>query len=100
MAQGVVLCQSTALAAGTFVGSSRVWVGGRTALQINAAAYGATVQLQCQSVANSSVWIPMNSTTISADSVVGYDAPAGTYRMSLSGSSAGVNAALIEIPYK
>lgn len=97
--KGVILVSSSVLAAGTFVGSSKVFNGGRSALVVNAAAYGATVQLQVQSAVNSSIWIAMNSTTINADSVTVYDVPAGNVRMSCSGSSAGLTATLVTIPY-
>lgn len=98
MAMGVVIVSSSAL--GAFTGSSKVWAGGRGVLVINAAQYGASVLLQVQSFANSSVWIPMNAATISLDSCVEYPLPAGVFRIVSTGSSAGMNASLVEIPYR
>lgn len=99
MAFGVILVSSSAL--GAFVGSSVKWPGGRGVIVVNAAQYGAAVNLQCNhSVVNSSVWVAVNATTYSADQVTGYDLPPGLYRMNSTGSSAGMSASLIEIPYK
>lgn len=96
MAQGVVLAQSSAV--GAFTGSSKQWNGGRASLVINAAQYGASVQLQVQN--SNGIWVPINVTTISADACTGFDVPAGQVRMFSSGSSAGMTANLVEITYK
>lgn len=93
-----ILANSSAL--GAFTGSTVFWQGGRAALVINAAQYGASVQLQYnQATVNSSTWVTINTTTISADSVVEYPVPPGQVRMFSSGSSAGMNAILVRMPY-
>ncbi len=97
--QAVVLISSSVLAAGTFTGSSKQYDGGRSTLVINAAAYGALVQLQVMSFANSSVWIPVNSGSISADQCIPLDVPPGTFRIIGSGSTAGMNAVLVQVVY-
>lgn len=93
-----ILANSTAL--GVFTGSSVFWPGGRTALVINAAQYGASVQLQYnQATVNSSTWVTVNSATIAADAVTEFPVPPGQVRMFSSGSSAGMNAILVRMPY-
>lgn len=96
MQSGVVLVNSSAL--GTFTGSSVPWQGGRAALVIEAAQFGASVQLQVLHISGN--WIPLNAATITASGVVEYPVPAGSVRMFSSGSSAGMTASLIEIPYQ
>lgn len=93
--RSVVLANSTAL--GAFTGSTTFWNGGRGTLVINAAQYGALVQLQIQNYTGT--WVPMNGTTLSADQATAYDVPPGQVRMFSSGSSAGMVATLSEIPY-
>ena len=93
--KAVVIANSTAL--GAFTGSSIFWGGGPGVLVINAAQYGASVQLQMQNY--NGTWIAMNTVTISTDSIVEYKAPAGQMRIVSTGSSAGLTANFVDIPY-
>jgi hypothetical protein len=92
-AKGVVLAQNaTATTLPVF------WGGGKSALVLNATAYGTTVSLQLQGPTG--VYITVNAVTYSADQLVVYDLPAGQYRISCSGgTTTALYASLVSVPY-
>lgn len=93
--RGVILANSSAL--GAFTGSSVYWNGGRGVLVLNAAQYGASVQLQVQNYTGT--WVAVNSGSFSADQVGPFDLPPGQIRIVSTGSSAGMVATFSEVPY-
>lgn len=94
-ARGVVLCANVDAAVDT---TPVQWQGGRTAIVIEAAAYGTTVKLQI--MGPNGTYIDINATTYSANQVTAYDLPAGTYRMHITGgTTTDLYANLVSIPY-
>ena len=86
----------------SFVGSSAgpivQWLGGRSAIVINASAYGGSVFLQLQGP--SGTWLNVNASTYSADQITSYDLVPGQYKLvSGQSSSVGVNAVLAGVGY-
>jgi hypothetical protein len=91
---GLVLASNVSAAAPT---APLAWVGGRSALVINATTYPTACQLQM--LGPSGAWINVGS-NITGDGATSFDSPAGDYRLNLSGGSvAGLYASLFTIPY-
>jgi len=95
MVSAVILVNTSVL--GSSATTATYFKGGRTCLVLSANQYGPSVFLQLQTA--SQAWAPVNGTTYSADQVTAYDLPAGQYRMISSGSSIGLAATLVNIPY-
>ena len=92
---GIILFNSSFI--GSSVAQSQQWIGGRSALVINATQYGPGVIPQFQGL--SGAWIPVCSAIVS-DQYFPFDAPPGQYRLiSNAGSSIGVVAGITAISY-
>lgn len=88
-AQGVLFINSSVL--GSSVLGPIAWPGGRSAFTFSATQYGLTVTPQIQ--AYNGKWIPICSSIV-ADQIFPFDAPAGAYRIVQAGSSVGMSATL------
>jgi len=96
-AEGIILAANVNSSANqTQVG----WQGGRGALVIVASAYGTTVNFQLLGPDNAT-WITLNGSTISGNSSVAYDVPAGQVRLSISGgTTTALYANFVPTPYE
>lgn len=84
---------------GSSAGSAQFWDGGRTALTIQATAYGVSPGLQLQMQGLSGAWINIASSFVS-DQLYVFDAVPGQYRLvSQSSISTAVFAALVPVKY-
>lgn len=96
MRDGILLFNSSLI--GSSVSPDISFVGGRSALAIDATQYGPNgIIFQLQGTAQN--WIPVCSAIVSSQTFP-FDAPAGRYRLvSNLGSSIGIAASLIPINY-
>lgn len=94
----IILCSSTTITDSSTT-EVKGWTGGRAALAVTATAYPTNLHLQYRGWATGG-WIRAHTSNISANALVSLDAPAGEYRMQISGSTAvGLSAVLVGIPY-
>ncbi len=84
---------------GSSAGFASQWYGGRTALVINATAYGVSPGLQLQMLGPSGSWMNVASSFVADQSFI-FDAAPGQYRMvSQSSISTAVFAVMVAVPY-
>lgn len=93
-ARGVTLASNASLNGAQ--SAAVLFNGGRAALVTNATAYGTTVNLQL--LGPSGAWFAVG-TAVTADGLQALDLPAGQYRINSVGSTTGLYAALVAIPY-
>lgn len=91
---------ATKLTLASSVGPTVSVIGGRHSLVVIAAPYSSLVSFQLLGPDNVT-WITLNGSTISANGATAYDLPSGQYRMLSggAGSSVGLYAALVSVPY-
>lgn len=77
------------------ISGSQQFIGGRAAISISATQFGNAVNVQFLA---GNLWIPICSTFLTSQ-IFSFDAPAGQYRLVSSGSSIGMAASLVRIPY-
>src|SRR3990167_6765418 len=94
----VVICSSTTLI-NTASATKDGWTGGRASLVVNASAYGTNLHLEYRSEYGAA-WVRAHTSNITANQVMSLYAPAGQYRMAVTGSTAvSLTAVLVGIPY-
>lgn len=98
MANAVTIVNGTTVIGSSLTGSVQ-WPGGRTALCLEATAYGSGVFLQLRGQAANS-GLNVNATTYSANQLTIYDLPPGTYGLVVQSSSCvACYAKLVSVPY-
>jgi len=75
----------------------QTWAGGRSVLVVEASSFPTTLQLQLLSPNGTAINVGSN---ITANGVISYDLPAGSYRMNLNGGTAtNVHVTLCRVMY-